>query len=298
MATSRTRSEPPLIVIVGPTASGKTGLAVELAQEYGGEVVSADSRAIYRYLSIGTAKPSEEEQGGVPHWGIDLVDPGERFTVADFQHYAKAKITEIRARGRIPFLVGGTGLYIDAVVYDFVFPESTGDIERRNFLLRLSIDELHDYCISNNIKLPENSKNKRHVVNSILRNGVDLKRKHELDSNIVIVGIATEKEILNKRIIDRAHTIFNKNILEETSNAAKTFGWNTEAMTGNIYPLIRRYFAGELGKEDLIERFIIADRQLAKRQLTWFRRNEHILWLTLLDARKYLAQELSKVNKS
>lgn len=298
MATSGTRSEPPLIVIVGPTASGKTGLAVELARKFGGEVISADSRAVYRYLSIGTAKPSIEEQGGVPHWGIDLIDPGERFTVADFQHYAKAKIAEIRARGRIPFLVGGTGLYIDAVVYDFVFPETTGDVEQRDALLALGLDELHEYCNRNNIELPENSKNKRHVVNSILRKGVDLKRKHELDSNIIIVGISTEKEILNKRIIDRAHTIFNQNILDETSSVAKKFGWDTEAMTGNIYPLIRKYFSEELTREALVERFIIADRQLAKRQLTWFRRNEHILWFTLPDARKYLAQELSMVNKS
>ncbi|MCL2869523.1 tRNA (adenosine(37)-N6)-dimethylallyltransferase MiaA [Candidatus Saccharibacteria bacterium] len=108
-------------VIVGPTASGKTGLAIKLAKQYGGEVISADSRAIYKYADIGTAKPTPKEQDSVPHWGLDIVGPGERFTVYDFQQYALAKIKDIRKRGRIPFLVGGSGLYVDAVIYGYNF---------------------------------------------------------------------------------------------------------------------------------------------------------------------------------
>ncbi|MGB4761765.1 MAG: tRNA (adenosine(37)-N6)-dimethylallyltransferase MiaA [Candidatus Saccharimonas sp.] len=298
MATTGIRSESPLVVIVGPTASGKTSLAVELAREFGGEIISADSRAVYRYLSIGTAKPSIKEQGGVPHWGIDLVDPGERFTVADFQHYAKTKIAEIRARGRIPFLVGGTGLYIDAVVYDFVFPGEGNDLQRREELETLELGVLHKYCIDNNVKLPENAQNKRHVVSAILRNGVSLQRKRDLDGNTLVVGIATEKQKLNKQIIARAETIFTQNVVDEAALAAERFGWDSEAMTGNIYPLLRRYLAGEITKEQLIERFIIADRQLAKRQLTWFRRNPDIVWLPLDEVYKYVAQELGSLSKS
>jgi tRNA dimethylallyltransferase len=105
----------PLVVIVGPTASGKTGLAVALARQFGGEVISADSRAIYKHMDIGTAKPSIDERAGVPHWGLDLVEPGESFSAADFKEYTLRKNEEIRARGHVPFLVGGTGLNVDAV---------------------------------------------------------------------------------------------------------------------------------------------------------------------------------------
>ena len=110
-----------VIVIVGPTGSGKTGLAVEVALRLGGEVISADSRAIYRGMDIGTAKPTPEEMRGVRHFGIDLVNPGERFTVADFQKYALAAIADIRARGKAPIVAGGTGLYVDALIYDYRF---------------------------------------------------------------------------------------------------------------------------------------------------------------------------------
>ena len=298
MATHTIRPEPPLVVIVGPTASGKTGLAVDIARNFNGEIISADSRAVYRHLSIGTAKPSKEEQGGVPHWGIDLVNPSERFTAADFQTYAKEKIKEIRSRGKVPLLVGGTGLYIDAVVYDFTFPQVKDSVIRRDALLEKSLDELHEYCIQNNVPLPENAKNKRHVVNAILRKGLHYKRKHKLEDNIIVVGIATEKDILHERIVERSRTIFDQDIIGEAKRAAEMFGWDSEAMTGNIYPLIRDYLAGSLSRELLVERFIISDRQLAKRQMTWFRRDVHTQWYSLVDARKYLAQKLSGLSKS
>ena len=111
----------PLVVVVGPTASGKSALAIELAEQFNGEIICADSRTVYKYMDIGTTKPSLEDRARVPHFGLDLVEPGERFTAADFQEYANEKITEIRQRGHIPFLVGGTGLYVDGVVFDYEF---------------------------------------------------------------------------------------------------------------------------------------------------------------------------------
>ncbi len=125
MNTSETsnRYEGKVIVILGPTGSGKTGVSVKIAKAIGGEIISADSRAIYREMNIGTAKPSLEEQDGVPHFGLDLVDPGERFTVADWKQYAEEKIEEIRRRGHVPMIVGGTGLYIDSLVYNYQFGE-------------------------------------------------------------------------------------------------------------------------------------------------------------------------------
>ena len=116
--------EPPLIAITGPTASGKTSVAIELARAYGGEIICADSRTIYKDMNIGTAKPTIDEQQGVPHWGIDMVEPGERYSAFDFQQYAFQKIAEIRHRGNIPMLVGGTGLYIDAVLFSYTFNDS------------------------------------------------------------------------------------------------------------------------------------------------------------------------------
>ena len=159
MAALGVRSEPPLVVIVGPTASGKTAVAIELAGRFDGEIICADSRTIYKGMDVGTAKPSAKEQAAVPHWGLDLVEPGERFTAADFQRYAVAKIAEFRARGRVPFLVGGTGLYVDAVLFGYEFgPEATA--RQRQELEGWSLLQLQEYCVKNNIKLPENSQNK------------------------------------------------------------------------------------------------------------------------------------------
>lgn len=127
------------IVILGPTGSGKTGVSIKIAKAIGGEIISADSRAIYKGMDIGTAKPSLEEQDGVPHFGLDLVEPGERFTVADWKTYAEEKIEEIKARGHVPMIVGGTGLYIDSLVYDYHFGPEKGTEDRKelcsNYLL-------------------------------------------------------------------------------------------------------------------------------------------------------------------
>jgi tRNA dimethylallyltransferase len=298
MATTDIRPEPPLVVVVGPTASGKTGLAIKLAKEFNGEIISADSRAIYRGLDIGTAKPSVEEQQGIPHWGIDLVNPGERFTAADFQLYARIKIAEIRARGHVPFLVGGTGLYIDAVVYNFEFPKAGNDEARRTEFDKLSIEALHKYCADNNIGLPENKQNKRYVVANILRAGSPPKRLTQPISNTVIVGITTDKLELHQRISERSQHIFTDAAIAEALAVASKCGWGSEAMTGNIYPLIRQYLAGELSHEAAIERFIILDRQLAKRQLVWLRRSEHITWLPLGEAHTYIARLLVSLSNS
>lgn len=291
-------SKLPLVVIVGPTASGKTGLAIRLAKEFGGEIISADSRAIYRGLDIGTAKPTIEERKGVPHWGIDLVDPGERFTVADFKVYADNIIKDIRSRGKVPILVGGTGLYVDAVVYDFKFTKGGNDVMRRTALEQLSLSELHEYCLENNVSLPENDKNKRYVINAIMRSGENHKRNEKPIANTLIVGITTQNEILKSRIIERANIIFSPETFAEAEGVAGRFGWDNEAMTGNIYPLIRMVLAGKMTKAEAQERFITLDWRLAKRQMTWLKRSGHIRWLSLEEAYTYLARQLASLNKS
>lgn len=287
----------PLIVVVGPTASGKTGLAIELAKEFSGEIISADSRAIYKGLDIGTAKPSLEEREDVPHWGIDLVVPGERFTAAEFKQYAEQKIIEIKKRGSIPILVGGTGLYVDAIVYDFEFPDVPDAQEKRAEFNNMSLEALHRYCLEHNIDLPENDKNKRYVINAILRNGHALKRRSEPIDNTIIVGITTEMSTLRARIGARAEQIFSPAVYHEAQAAATKYGWDNEAMTGNIYPLLKKYFDGELTINQAMEKSITLDWRLAKRQLTWLKRNEHIQWMSLEDAYTYLARHLAPLSK-
>ncbi len=283
MASGVERAGLPLVVIVGPTASGKTKLAIDLATKYGGEIICADSRTVYRGMDIGTAKPSEDEQSKVPHWAIDIVDPGDRFTAADFKRYADSKIAEIRARGRIPFLVGGTGLYIDAVLYDYQFGQASDPV-RRQELEQLSLRELYEYCDKNNIELPENRLNKRYVVRAIEQKGVNCKRKYTPVSTSIIVGISTEGDVLRARIEHRAEQIFNDGVVEEAKQLGEKYGWNSEAMTGNIYPLIHKYLDGQMTMREMQQKFITLDWRLAKRQLTWLRRNSDIEWLALPEA--------------
>lgn len=282
----------PLIVIVGPTASGKTGLAIELAAFFGGEIICADSRTVYKEMDIGTAKPTNEERERVPHWGLDLVLPGERFTAADFKRYAEEKIEEIRSRGKIPFLVGGTGLYVDGVLFDYEFGQEQDAIRRRE-LESQSLEALHKYCIENNIKLPENTKNKRYVIRTIEQGEVNAKRSARPISASIIVGIATDRDELRTRIEDRSEQIFQNGVVDEAIKLGKKYGWESEAMTGNIYPLIKQHLDGQLTLDELKDKFTTSDWKLAKRQLTWLKRNAYIKWLSLEEARSYLSARLA-----
>lgn len=287
----------PLIVIVGPTASGKTGLAIKLANNLGGEVVSADSRAIYKGIDIGSAKPTLEEMSGVQHWGFDLVEPGERFTVADFQEYAHTKIAEIRSRGKLPILAGGTGLYVDAVLFDYRFPPQASGEERSKWE-NMSLEQLHQYCAENNIDLPQNHMNKRYVVNSILHNGYALKRRDKIIDDTIVVGITTERDVLRGRIRTRGEAMIERGVIDEARNLSKQYGWDNEAMKGNIYPLAKQYIQGDIGKDELVKQYATKDWRLTKRQLTWFKRNEYIKWLSVNDAHTYITHELTRLSNS
>lgn len=288
-------SEAPLIVVVGPTASGKSATALRIAKEFGGEIICADSRTIYKEMNIGTAKPTVEDRAEVPHWGLDLVAPGESFTAADFQKYAKEKIAEIRQRGNIPMVVGGTGLYVDGLIFDYQFGEARPEL--REELEKLSLDELKEYCSNNNITLPENQQNRRYVIRAIEQKSINNKRLAEPIANTIIVGIATYREILKQRITERAEQLFDDGMVEEAKMLGEKYGWNSEAMTGNIYKLVHQFLNNEFDEAELKQRFITSDWQLAKRQLTWLKRNPFIHWASLDDAYVYLHNELSGVKK-
>lgn len=281
------RTEPPLVVIVGPTASGKTAAAIELAKEVGGEIICADSRTIYKSMDVGAAKPTKREQEAVPHWGIDLVEPDERFTVADFKKYALEKIADIHARDKVPLLVGGTGLYIDAILFDYTFGRDT-EPKRRHELEQMSVERLQEYCFNNNISLPENYKNRRHLIRAIEQVGINKQRRSKPVNGSIIVGIATNKDMLRTKIVSRAEQILTNSVVNEAIELGKKYGWKREAMTGNIYPLIHSYLQNERSFEALKADFIMRDLQLAKRQLTWFRRNPYIVWLVREDVVPYI----------
>ena len=226
----------PIIVIVGPTGSGKTSVAIEIAKEIGGEIISADSRAIYKGMDIGTAKPTAKEQGEAPHFGIDLVEPGERFTVADWKAYAEQKIVEIRARGHVPMVVGGTGLYVDALVYNYQFTDDA----KKNYTDR-----------------------------------------QKMGSEYRVFGIKWPSDVLKKRLAERVNKLFVQELYDETEELVKKYGWESQAMKSNIYQFAWDYLQGEISIEEAKRQATYDDYHLAKRQMTWFKRNPKIEWLAL-----------------
>lgn len=280
----------PLIVILGPTASGKTGYAIRLAQLIGGEIICADSRTVYQGMDVGTAKPTKHEREMVPHWAIDLVAPNQRFTLYDFQRYAQTKIEEIRERGHVPMLVGGSGLYIDSVIYDYQLShEPEFDMVRRQQLENLSLIELKNYAISQQIELPSDTQNRRRLIRAIEQGGVN-KKCSQLIPNTIVIGIATDKETLRQRSTQRSQTMLDDGLIDETAELLSEYG-TTEPLRRNAYGVVQQYLAGEIGVGELVPLMVRRDMQLVKKQLTWWRNQRRagdIMWCDLAGLNKQL----------
>ena len=232
------------VVILGPTGSGKTSVSIKIAKALGGEIVSADSRAIYKGMDIGTAKPTREEMQGIPHYGLDLVEPGERFTVADWKKYAEAKIKDIKSRGNLPIIVGGTGLYIDALIYDYQFKGPTG----------MKIGDIKQRTCSD---------------------------RKEIKGSYLLVGIDWPAPELRARLNKRITQMFRPELFNEIKKLVQKYGWDNQAMKSDIYEYAWQYLEGKLSLEEAKTKCFYEDWHLAKRQLTWFKRNPHINWLPL-----------------
>lgn len=283
----------PLIVITGPTASGKSALALDLAKKWGGEIICADSRTIYKGMDIGTAKPSKAEQKVVPHWLLDVAEPGDRFTVADFQKRAFEAINDIRSRNKIPFLVGGTGLYIDAVVLNFVFGPDA-DFERRSELEKFTVEQLIVLHQQQHIALPENVKNKRYLIRNIEKHNTLTSRNHQPDDSTHMFAIDVENDVLRDRIHTRSKMMFTSGIVSETQQLLSEYGSENEAMTGNIYKVVRQFIDGDISKDEAEHLCETRDWQLAKRQRTWLRRHDFVQWASLDDTKTAIESILSK----
>lgn len=222
-------------------------MGIEIAKEVQGEIISADSRAIYKYMDIGTAKPSISEQQGIAHFGIDLVEPGERFTVADWKDYAEQKIKEIRQRGHVPIIVGGTGLYVDALVYNYQFQGKTGE------------------------KAGENA--------SVEQKSCSDRQK--MVDGFAIFGIKWDNKALRERLEQRVNKLFVQELYDETRFLVEKYGWGSQAMKSDIYQFAWGYLDGEYSLEEAKRLCVLDDYHLAKRQMTWFKRNPEIKWLSL-----------------
>ena len=274
--------ELPLIVILGPTASGKTAYAIRLARLIGGEVICADSRTVYRGMDIGTAKPTEPERAGVPHWGLDLIEPDQRYSLYDFQRYAMAKIAEIRQRQHVPLLVGGSGLYINSVIYDYRLAGGDYDPTTRAKLEKLPPDELRRLIVKRGVKLPRDPDNKRRLIRSLERGGVSNNCGH-LSSRTIVIGIAMDKEKLSQRISGRAEQMLERGLIDEAERLIARYGM-VEPLRRNAYGVVAKYLVGQIHEAELIEQISTRDRQLVKKQLTWWcnpRWAGDIMWRTL-----------------
>lgn len=284
-----------LVVILGPTASGKTKLAVELAAKMGGEIISGDSMQIYRGMDIGTAKIKPIETKGIPHHLIDLKNPDEPFSVADFQQLARKKIAEITAKEKLPFLVGGTGLYLQAVIDPYEFTEQKNVLPYRRKLFALAEEKGVDYLYQELAQVDPISAEKLHP-NDLKRvsraleyyqltgKPISENRKAEQKESlykVALVGLTMERTLLYQRIEQRVDQMMENGFLEEVKGLlSKGYSLDLPAMQGIGYRQLGDYLQGEYNLKEAVALIKQETRRFAKRQLTWFRRDSRIKWFT------------------
>lgn len=270
---------PPLVVIVGETASGKSELALRLAEQYEGELICADSWTVRRGMDIGTAKPSAKEQQRIKHHLLDIVAPDEDFSAAVFKRLANQAIADITARGKLPILVGGTGLYIDGILYDYNFLPA-GPMGLRQELSELSIDELLARIAAAGLELGDvDVRNKRRLIRLLETDGAAQTRQL-LRANTLILGLQPARETLQARIIARTDAMLNTGLEAEVKALAARYNWDCEGLKGIGYREWQAYFVGTQSLELTRERIISSTSQLAKKQRTWFKRNKSIHWFS------------------
>ena len=296
-------NKPKVIVICGPTASGKTALSIELAKKINGEIISCDSMQIYKYMDIGTAKPTLEEQKEVKHHLIDFVEPNQRYSVAEYKKDTEKSIEEILSKGKTPIIVGGTGLYVDSLIYGIEYPEIELDEEYRKQLEK-EIEEKGLESLYNKAKeidskamekiSPNDKKRIMRVVEIYKATGKTKteqeieSRTHEVKYDYKVFAIKMDREKLYERINKRVDMMIEKGLIEEVQNILKKYDKFPTAMQGLGYKEVVEYLDGKTTKEEMIDKIKMQTRRYAKRQITWFKKNKQTVWIENNELSKIL----------
>ena len=276
-----------LIIILGPTASGKSDLAIKLAQKFNGEIISADSRQIYKEMNIGTAKIIKKEMSGVPHYMIDIVKPNQKFTLAQFQEKTIKIIKNIQKRNKLPLLVGGTGLYIQSIVDNLKIPETKPDKKLRNKLEKLTNQELINKLKKLDSKALKiiDTKNKRRLIRALeiclltKKPFSEQRKKNKSIFNTLQIGIKLNTKNLEQKIIRRIEKMIKNGLIKENKKLLKKYGDKPYSMSGIGYQEIISYLNNKINLDQAKELIKIHTRQYAKRQMTWFKRDKTIKWI-------------------
>lgn len=287
-----------VIVICGPTASGKTALSIEVAKKINGEIISCDSMQIYKDMNIGTAKPTKEEMGKIKHYLIDYVLPTERYSVAEYKKDAKKAIKEVIEKGKIPIIVGGTGLYVDSLIYEIEYPEIKFDEEYRKKLEKEveeeGLEKLYEKAKKiDPIAIQKISKTDKkrilrvleiyHATGKTKTEQEIISRQKEPEYAYKVYGLLWDRQKLYDRINLRVDIMIEQGLIEEVKTILKKYSEFPTAMQGLGYKEVVQYLNKEITKEEMIEKIKQETRRYAKRQMTWFRKNKQTIWLNAED---------------
>ncbi len=287
-----------VIVICGPTASGKTALSIEVAKKINGEIISCDSMQIYKDMNIGTAKPTKEEMGEIKHYLIDYVLPTERYSVAEYKKDAKKAIKEVIEKGKTPIIVGGTGLYVDSLIYEIEYPEIKFDEEYRKKLEKEveeeGLEKLYEKAKKiDPIAIQKISKTDKkrilrvleiyHATGKTKTEQEIISRQKEPEYDYKVYGLLWDRQKLYDRINLRVDIMIEQGLIEEVKTILKKYSKFPTAMQGLGYKEVVQYLNKEITKEEMIEKIKQETRRYAKRQMTWFRKNKQTIWLNAED---------------
>ena len=276
---------PKVVAVVGTNASGKSALGIELAKKYDAEIISADSRQVFRGLDLGSGKVTPEETQGVPHHLIDVREPNEFFSMADFQRMAYQAIDDIRGRGKLPMIVGGTGLYVDSVLDGYLLSDKEPDLAYRAELEKLTTPQLYDMLLAlkPDVQVEKNNRNRVMRIIERIHDGDDATPGKQARFESLRLGVSWPREVLGRRIDERLERRLEQGMIEEVQRLMDE-GATTEFLLGLglEYRFITQYLIGEIpDRQVMLDKLAIAIKQFAKRQMTWFRRNPEIVWLDM-----------------
>lgn len=288
-----------LIVILGPTASGKSELAIKLAKKFNGEIISADSRQVYKGMDIGTGKVTKKEMKGIPHYLLDVVSPKRRFTVVQYKKLALQAIDKIFKKGKVPILCGGTGFYIQAVIDGIIIPEVPPDWRLRKKLGKKSSKELYQILKKLDFRRAKTieKENPRRLIRAIeivmkTKEHVPIFKKNPLPYPVLMIGIKKSPEELKKLIKERFLKWLSRGLIKEVKNLKK-FGlsWRKIEDFGIHYRVVAQYLQKKIGYEAMIENSIKEIQNYAKRQMAWFKKDQRIRWVKNYQETEKLVKE-------